>query len=73
MHVLHIHVLQNKKKFYTLCNRSLSFFRAALKAGGSCSSSKSTVMNSSRVNALEGVSPNSISLLTCKNLFKNSK
>ena len=46
----------------TFCNLSLSFFLAALKDGGSCSSSKSTVINSSNVNALVGVSPNSTNL-----------
>lgn len=51
----------------TFCSLSLSFFLAALKDGGSCSSSKSMVMNSSKVRALLGVSPNSISLNKGKN------
>lgn len=46
----------------TFCNRSLSFNRAVLNEGGSCSSPKSTVKNSSVVNELLGVSPNSINL-----------
>lgn len=49
------------KKECTPCKRSLSFLRAALNAGGS-SSSRSTVSNSSKVKALDGVSPNSINL-----------
>lgn len=50
------------RKMFTFCSRSLSRFLAALNAGGSCSSSRSTVINSSRVRALDGVSPNSRSL-----------
>lgn len=46
----------------TFCNLSLSFNLAALKDGGSCSSPKSTVRNSSVVKELLGVSPNSMSL-----------